>query len=546
MTPLPPVYSELSYLDAFAPRGELLEGIRRKQRFDVVIVGGGIHGAALARVAALNNLSVLLLEQEDYAFGSSSRSSRMIHGGLRYLEFFDLAQVFGGIRAREELLERAPHIVKPQAFFIPMPKGERFLRWKLGAGLTLYDLFVRKVQRKHVWVDTHDAPFPPAAFGSLAGWYRYTDGLTNDAQLTLDFIHAARQEGALCVNHAIVDRVVGKLPNLAVGWTDRLTGTSYETPCGIVVNCAGPWAARLSPDLRDQLLFSQGSLLLFRKVWRYPALLLPLPGRSRYYFVWPHPQGTLVGTTEHPLQDLPYDPLPTSGELGELMQRVSRDLSWTGLLPSDVQHAFAGVRTFIGRRGSNTATLSRHQEWRYVNGVLTLIGGKLTTALSTAYDGLREIFRVADLDQRVRPQPLNLSGSVRFDESVGRFLSACESRSIPEVVALSAVRRLGGRVRLFEERGLSMEMVAGTVLKGEVELAIDEAQAESVDDLMRRRLDLEGALEHGLPALPAIAEILKGRRPQLDVASQIAGYTARMGQVDALIRGIAAPPTAPR
>lgn len=539
MTSLPPVYSELSYLDAFAPRAELLEGIRRKQRFDVVIVGGGIHGAALARAAALSNLSVLLLEQEDYAFGASSRSSRMVHGGLRYLEFFDLAQVFAGIRAREELLERAPHIVKPQSFFIPMPKGQRLLRWKVGAGLSLYDLFVRKVQRKHAWVDPHDVPFPPAAFGALSGWYRYTDGLTNDAQLTLDFIHAARQEGALCVNHAIVDKVVGRLPNLAVGWTDRLRGTSYETPCGIVVNCAGPWAAHLSPELRDHLLFSQGSHLLFRKVWRYPALLLPLPGRSRYYFVWPHPHGTLVGTTEHALQELPYDPLPTAGELSELMQRVDRDLSWTGFLRSDVQHAFAGVRTFIGSRGSNTATLSRHQEWRYRNGVLTLIGGKLTTALSTAYDGLQEIFRLAELGERVRPQQLNLAGSVRFDESVGRFLSACEARSIPEVVALSTVRRLGSRVRLFEERGLSMELVADTVLRGEVELAIDEAQAESVDDLMRRRLDLEGAHEHGLPALPAIAEILRGRRPGVDVAAEIACYTARMAQVDALIRGIA-------
>ena len=525
-----PPAGDPSPLAAFPARAEVVRTIAARSFADLVIIGGGIHGATLARCAAYQGISTVLFEGADYAGATSSRSSKMAHGGLRYLEQFDFRQVFEGIRAREDLFVSASHLVRPHEFFIPVTAGDRWFRLKLGVGLFLYDLLVRDRNRRHRWVGPEGLPAGAPGVGGFIYW----DGIMDDVRVVLENLIAARQEGALCLNHAPVDRTT-LLENgrVRVEWHDGLSGTSAHLEAGVVVNCAGPWAGtagRAKPgQLARRLRFSQGSHLLFRTPWRGPARFLPLPERGRYYFVWPHPAGTLVGTTERELEEPPLDPEPTPDEVEELLGRLRQDLPDSGLDRSTLHYAFAGVRSLPVRGvGRKTSRLSRRHRWVFQNGVLTLLGGKYTTAAWTALEGLRTVYRLARLGRRpvsLARRPLPGAGDPsEFRQRAARFGAS------PAAVE-RCINRLGNLGRMFPEDPVWFEVLPGGILRGEVEFALAVEQAESIEDLMRRHLGLEYLDGHGLESLAAIAAIVRLRRPELDVDAQVAGYRSRLDQL---------------
>ena len=287
----------------FVARAELISTISKQRRFDFIVIGGGIHGAAFARLAALNNLSVLLLERGDYASQTSSRSSKLAHGGLRYLEMFDFIQVFEGIQAREELFEVAHHLVKPQQFVIPIPQHDWYLQSKIWLGLLLYDLMTGKWSniKRHRFHSIKDLAFQFLRENrlSLSGCFSYMDGILNDSRLVIDNILSTRQEGGQALNYAEVMRVLQLKSSASslVHWQDKLTGKQYEAEAGLVINCAGPWVSKIEgvrpSAAEDRICYSQGAHLLFNKPWRDPALFLPIDNKGRYYFVLPHFAGTL-------------------------------------------------------------------------------------------------------------------------------------------------------------------------------------------------------------------------------------------------------------
>ena len=221
--------------------------------FDVLIIGGGIHGAALARQAAATGLKVALLERDDYASATSSRSSKMAHGGLRYLEMGDFQQVFEGIKARENLFAQYLHLVKPHRFLIPIPAGAWFQKLKLTIGLTLYDLMVKNPERKHRWIPRSKLDFEgfSANRTDLAGCFSYTDGILSDCRLVLETIHSAKLHGAQCLNYAEVLSVSDSVADIvSIHCKDTCAGKEFESKARLVVNCAGPWAPRIASDLR--------------------------------------------------------------------------------------------------------------------------------------------------------------------------------------------------------------------------------------------------------------------------------------------------------
>lgn len=529
--PRPPIYDS---------RGEVISKIKKRAVSDLVIVGGGIHGACLARLAAFNGLKVVLLERDDYASGTSSRSSKMAHGGLRYLGMYDFRQVMEGIKSREELFEVAQHMVKPARFLIPIGKEQRFFKYQLGVGLHLYDWMVRNKERKHMWIPSER--LAPEIFGEksrdLAGCYSYTDGILNDARLVIENIIAARQEGALCLNHARVDSLQkGRDDIMTVGWTDVLSGEKYESRAGIVVNCAGPWVPHVgrirTASVSDQVRYSQGVHLIFDKPWNHPALFLPLEQKNQYYFVWPHFAGTMVGTTEREVDALVNDPQPTEGEVEELLARLRRDLPHAGLDRSTLHYSFAGVRTLPLRgKGGSTLQLSRKHIWSFNNGVLNLLGGKLTTSSWTAYEGLKMVFKLAKLHREpVSLQDRILPGSAAYKISVEEFRRIADETKVPLQVRERAISRLGSRVRLIEESPQKMQVLGGTLLEGEVDVALDIEQAETLEDLVRRRLDLEYLAGHGLNIFPDLRRILSQKRPGLDFAREEERYRLRLANL---------------
>lgn len=517
-------------------RAELIRAIDREDQFDVVVVGGGIHGAAVARLAAFNGLKTALFEKSDYASATSSRSSKLAHGGLRYLAMGDFKQVFESVKAREELFRSARHLVRPYPFLIPVEKGRQFQRLKLACGLMLYDLFSHAGERAHCWVSGDDPAVRDTFLShasNLSGCYRYYDGLMSDARLTIETVYAARQEGARCLNYARVDSAVQRIGNqVEVGWTDVLRGTKHQVRCGVVINCAGPWApnvGRLTP-LPGKVTYSQGSHLIFDYPWEHPALFLPLSGKNRYYFVLPHPAGTMVGTTERELNgDLPADPLPTSEEVDEILHRIQRDLPEHRLNRETLSYGFAGIRTLALRgNSSSTALISRRHLWEFNGGMLTLYGGKYTSAYWTAYEGLKIVqatagktFQLIPLGNRDLPGAFNSEGALED------LLSHCENDS-QRKAAISAYRIFGGRVREFFESPRDCSLVSADVLHGSLRLAVDFEQVEKLEDVMRRRLELEYQPANGLASLESVASYLSSVRPEFDGPAEIEEYRRRL------------------
>ncbi len=532
-------------------RLELLDTLKQKSSCEVLVVGGGIHGAAFAHLATLNGLDTVLLEREDYGFGTSSRSSKMAHGGLRYLEHLDFSQVFQGIKARNELLKTAAHLVTPTKFFAPIYKGELLRAIKIRLGLTLYDLMQAGGDFKSAWIPARKVQnhITAGSKPDLLGGYQYFDGLMNDVRLVLENVMAAREEGALCLNHCSLEHV-GQIESGRVRafWLDRLTKVSGEIEAGIVVNCSGPWVPFVGKyknlNLAERVRYSQGAHLIFNKPWPEPALLFPMEQRGRYYFVWPHFAGTLVGTTERTLDSLEDDPLPTFAEVDEILTRLSKDLPNSGLNRSTLAYAFAGVRTMALRKRKSErspSSISRRHLWSYHRGVLSLLGGKFTTAHWTAEEGLKLVLKLAEIERELIPVRTRvLSGAVNLAQISSEFKARVKTRELSERVAERALKRLGAKVNHFysdaEDEDLCLEVLADQLFRGEVELALAVEQAETLEDLMRRRLELEYQPDNGLAVLPKILEILKLRRPSVDFSEQRQNYLARIERTKAIFR----------
>ncbi len=377
-------------------RAEIISEITNSTAVDLVVIGGGIHGACFARLAAESGLKTVLLEKSDYASGTSSRSSKMAHGGLRYLELLDFEQVFEGVKCREQLFEQYPDLVKPHPFYIPIPAKDWFLRLKLKLGLTLYDLMLKASSHKHFWVNKSDIArsVPELSKQKLLGCYCYTDGILDDCKLVMANILKARLSNALCLNYAAVTKLSKQLENglREISWQDQLTNKTYQINAKSVVNCCGPWANNFC---NASIKYSRGSHILFSRPWTGPALFLPMPGKARYYFVWPHFTGTLVGTTEREVSSLQDNPEPSPDEIQEILDRLAKDLPDSKLDRSHAHYAFAGIRTLPLRLGAkNTAQLSRKHIWLQDQNLFSLVGGKLTTAEWTAQEGLSKILKL--------------------------------------------------------------------------------------------------------------------------------------------------------
>lgn len=516
-------------------REELLATAGAEACFDVVIIGGGIHGAACARSAVDNGLRVLLLEKADYAAGTSTRSSKMAHGGLRYLEMFDFEQVFEGIKAREEMFTAAPHIVSPTRFLIPVPKGGWFFTLKLGLGLFLYDLMVRDKRRKHRFLKPSE--LKGTGFeerqGDLSGCFSYTDGLLNDGLLTLENIIAARLGGAVCLNYAGVTELREDTHGVQIRWRDELTGREIASRGARVLNCAGPWAPFLVPAKdRPAVRFSRGTHLLFDRPWYGPSLFLPMEGKARYYFVWPHPAGTMVGTTERETDSLELDPLPGADEIEEILARLEKDLPSSGLDRTSLHYAFAGIRTLPVRPNAKAGTtrLSRKHIWHRTGRVSTLIGGKLTTAAWTAEEGVAQIVGMLGRGAPFKSTRAQMMPRALVSPAV---LERFSQRAVNAGLTDKEIRRLVARFGPWVDRleGESLKPLPGGGIVGEIELALDLEQAESIEDLFRRRLNLEFLPGNGLAALPRVIDILHRHRPERSFAEEGRRYTERIASL---------------
>lgn len=362
------------------------------REWDVLVIGGGISGAGVLLEAARRGLRALLVERHDFAWGTSSRSSKLVHGGLRYLKEGHVRLTAESVREREMLLRAAPGLVEPQGFAFAQYDGARGRRSFL-AGLAIYDAMAGRRERH--WLDADDflMAAPNVKRAGLAGGIVYTDARTDDARLVLRVLREALDHGAAAVNYVGARALLrgdGRVRGATLACAE--TGAEHDVRARVVVDATGAWSGPLhgaGPRLRPL----RGSHLIV-PAWRLPlarAVSLMHPHDGRPVFAFPWEGATLVGTTDlDHADDMEREARITRPEVDYLMAALRAQFPHLQLTDEDIMSTYAGVRPVIaGKEGGTPSKEGReHVAWS-APGLVAIAGGKLTTFRAIALDALR-------------------------------------------------------------------------------------------------------------------------------------------------------------
>ncbi len=373
----------------------LEQGAEGSRGWDLLVVGGGITGAGILREAARQGLRAALLEQRDFAWGTSSRSSKMIHGGLRYLLSADFKLVRASVKERDRLMMEAPGLVEPLGFLFSHYTGRFPGPRAFGGLLSLYDRFAGQSHHRYYPVPDYLFLAPHIARKGLRGGNCYLDGVTDDARLVLRTLKEACFEGATALNYVKVESLLtakGRVVGVAV--KDEIDGNRGEVFARVVVNATGVWARRLRtkghrvPRIRPL----RGSHLVF-PFWRLPvaqAITLQHPQDSRPVFVFPWEGVTIAGTTDLDHQgDLDGEPCISRREVHYLLDLVEHQFPSLGIREEDILSTYSGIRPVISSGKRNPSREKRdHTVWEQ-DGMISVSGGKLTTYRLISLDVLR-------------------------------------------------------------------------------------------------------------------------------------------------------------
>ena len=379
---------------------------------DLLIIGGGATGAGIARDAAMRGIHTALVDQGDFGSGTSSRSSRLIHGGLRYLEHGHLRLVFEACRERRTLLTIAPHLVWPRSFLFPVHRGGRLPRWRLAAGLWLYDLLslFRNV-RQHRMLGKRALlrAEPGLRSKDLLGGARYYDAQCDDARLALANIRDAHRHGALVANYARADHLetaTGRVGGARV--VDLVAQTAHSVRALVVVNATGPWSDAVRGTGTPLLHTTKGIHVVVprHRIGNHEAVTHVSPIDGRVMFVVPWGCLTYIGTTESEYTGQPDDVCADADDVIYLLRSVNALFPETRLTPADVHATWAGIRPLVRTTDAEdpTAVSREHLIVEGEDGLVSIVGGKLTTYRAMAAQVVDVVARrLRDHDGRPLP-----------------------------------------------------------------------------------------------------------------------------------------------
>jgi glycerol-3-phosphate dehydrogenase len=488
------------------------------ESFDVLVVGGGITGAGVALDAASRGLRTALVERDDIASGTSSRSSKLIHGGLRYLEQLQFRLVRQALAERRRLLRLAPHLVRIEPFLVPVHGSPLSLGY-IGAGLALYDLLGARHdggRTRFLTAGQVRRRYPALRSRGLAGGLVYHDAVEDDARLALAVARTAIREGAVVATRVRALSQVrerGRVTALRV--RDEATGTELEIRTSAVVDATGAAGELAGGGLPPAVLApSRGTHLVVRRD-RIPVphgLALRVAGRV--VFVIPWHDCWIVGTTDVPHAGPTDRPAATTDEVDYLFEALAAALA-IRLEPDDIVATYAGIRPLVASGGRSTLQTSReHRVERTGDGVIQVRGGKYTTYRLMAADAVDAVLGDAARARPSRTGDLLLVGAL---DEVERPAVAAElertsglERDVVDQLLGRHGREAGAVVALGRELDLLRPLAPGhRYLEAEVAWAAREELALSLDDVLARRtrLALE-TLDHGAGAGPRVAAIL--------------------------------------
>lgn len=373
---------------------------KRAGPWDLIVIGGGATGVGCAVDAASRGLDVLLLEQSDFGKGTSSRSTKLVHGGVRYLAQGNLSLVREALKERGILLRNAPHIVRKTGFVVPC--YSLWQKFFYGAGLKIYDLLSGKYRLGKTRILSRDETLerlPNANPQGLRGGVLYFDGQFDDTRLLIDLVKTACEQGAAILNYARVTSFIKDAEGrvTGVGFEDALAGTKLEARAGAVINATGVFCDRLrkmsEPQAEEILTLSQGVHLVFDRSFLpgVDALMIPKTGDGRVLFAIPWHDHVVVGTTDTPIESAELEPAARDTEIEFILETAGRYLAKKPRR-EDILSIFTGIRPLVKSGGArNTASLSRgHTIEIDAAGLLTITGGKWTTYRSMAEDAVNQ------------------------------------------------------------------------------------------------------------------------------------------------------------
>lgn len=374
--------------------------------FDIVIIGGGITGAGIALNATKKGWKTLIIDKNDFASGTSSRSAKMIHGGLRYLQQLQIALVKEALQEREHLLKEYPHLVKPQPFFMPIYKS-KLSKLKLGIGLSGYDyLSGESSMPKHTEIDVDEIKqrYPNLKSESLVGGFLYYDARTNDARLTNEIIQEAKDLGAIVLNYFTCDTFEikqGKVKSITC--KDIITNQSYTIKSKIFVNATGIWTGEVlrkfnAEDKRKYMAPSKGVHLIVSAshLPKDAVMLFPTSnGDGRFIWCMPWEDNlNVIGTTDTDYNGDKDTIEVNKDEVKYILDSVNEQLKENYISENDILSVYAGIRPLVNNDNEDTKSNKRsrdYQIWWNNDNLLTISGGKLTSFLSMADNVLKHI-----------------------------------------------------------------------------------------------------------------------------------------------------------
>lgn len=504
----------------------------QKQTYDLVIVGGGITGAGVARDAASRGMKVALIEARDFSEGTSSRSSKLIHGGIRYLENLEFGLVFESLSERSHLFEMAPHLVHPLRFMLPVYKNSRVGMFKLGLGMWLYDaLALFQAPRMHECLSKDETMerMPYLDDTDLRGSYEYSDAYMDDDRLVIETLRSADLYGAHCVNYVEAQSPVynenGKL--VALNCVDKNSNKTFKISGKHFVSSVGPWTDIFAESIFDQwkpiMRPSKGVHLTFSKQ-RFPLeQAVVMAEGSRIVFGIPRHEMVIVGTTDTDFKDRPENVSSTQEDVDYILKVANEYFPKANLQESDIIASYSGVRPLVDDGSDTEGKTSReHSIFSDKRGITFVTGGKYTTYRHMAEQTVNEVLEQMPLEESMQwprtqtYEPLNPKvteesfrwSKLKVEEWSREFNLAIEQtqklvdRHGPEAFDILAYTQSYQHVEDYE---LKLWLI-------EAEHAIQHGMCLSLADFYLRRSPLFLSYpSNGFKYLEPIAEVFKER-----------------------------------
>ncbi len=496
-------------------REEMLSRISDKNcKWDFVVIGGGATGIGIAVEAASRGYSVALLEQNDFGAATSSRSTKLVHGGVRYLKQGNISLVLEALKERGILRRNAPHLVKSQSFIVPT-----YDWWEgpfYGIGLKLYDLMAGEGGFGHSEILSRDetlAQIPNIEADGLNGGVRYYDGQFDDSRMVINLAQTAVEQGAVVINYMKVEKLL-KTNNVLTGLIahDLEEGNEYEIKTRAIINATGVFTDSIrkldEPESLPVIQPSQGIHIVLDKSFLKgdAAIMVPRTADGRVIFAVPWQDRVIIGTTDTPVTDIDIDPVPMEHEVDFILENIARYLS-KDPGRKDILSVFAGLRPLVSPgKNSDTANISReHMILVSRSGLVTIAGGKWTTYRKMAEAAVDQAIVNSHLDfQPSVSETLQVHGYYNHAHKFGSL--ACYGSDALQILNM-----------VQAESGLGDYIFEDTILSAEVIWAVENEMARTVDDFLSRRrrallLDAQKAIEAAPLAAKLMAKKMKKKQ----------------------------------